>query len=161
MSNGRRSQRAQPSPHLLTVTVLVSPLRRVGFNNVRRELGLVRSAIECCQPTRSAITVAGIFGCSFSSNRICGSTASTSDPFGGRTYRGGVSVFSADATVFLAIPNSRAIADCESPSDLYSRRISAQFSNVITPQGVLGVLNFHPSITAQFSRRRHFQMPSS
>lgn len=62
-----------------------------------------------------------------------------------------MSVFSADATVFLAIPNSRN-SGLREPLDLYSRRISAQFSNVITPQGVLGVLNFHPSTTAQLSR---------
>lgn len=46
MSNGRRSQGAQPSPHLLTVTVLVSPLRRVGFNNVRRELGVLTGDVD-------------------------------------------------------------------------------------------------------------------
>lgn len=54
--------------------------------------------------------------------------------------------------MFLAIPNRRAIAACDNFSDLYSRRISAQSSNVITPQAVLGVLSFHPLTTAQLSR---------
>lgn len=36
------------------------------------------------QPIRSAITVAGIVGVCFKSSRICGSTASTAEPFGGR-----------------------------------------------------------------------------
>jgi hypothetical protein len=40
---------------------------------------------ECVQPTRSAITVAGIVGHSASSARICGSTPSTSDPFPARS----------------------------------------------------------------------------
>lgn len=56
------------------------------------------------------------------------------------------------ATVFLAMPNRRAIAACESFSALCSRRISAQSSNVIAPQAVLGMLRLHPSTTAQFSR---------
>jgi hypothetical protein len=35
---------------------------------------------ECCQPIRSAITVAGIVGQACSSSRILGSSGSTIDP---------------------------------------------------------------------------------
>ncbi|MFG2794351.1 hypothetical protein [Streptomyces sp. NPDC048419] len=42
--------------------------------------------IPRCQPNRSAITVAGIVGVSRSSSRICTSTASTAEPFAGRSY---------------------------------------------------------------------------
>jgi len=96
--------------------------------------------------------VAGIRGCSASSNRTRASTASTNDPAGARSYFGGRSEANAEATVFLEIPNRRAIAACDNFSDRCSRRISAQSSNVITPQAVLGVLKLHPLITAQFSR---------
>jgi len=62
--------------------------------------------------------------------------------------------------VLRAIPNLLAIAACDKPSDLRNRRISAQSSTLITPQAVLGVLNLHPSTTAQYSRdvdTRHLQ----
>jgi hypothetical protein len=42
------------------------------------------------RPIRSAITVAGIVGASFNSSRICGSTGSTTEPFGGREWPGGL-----------------------------------------------------------------------
>ncbi len=48
------------------------------------------------------------------------------------TYRGGRSLASARRTAFLEIPRSREIALIAIPSDLCSRRISAQFSTVIT-----------------------------
>ena len=50
--------------------------------------------------------------------RICGSTASTSDPGDSRSYLGGTSEANADLTVFRATPNCRAIALIASPSDL-------------------------------------------
>jgi len=84
-----------------------------------------------------------------SGNRTLGSTASTLEPAGARPYFGGRSEANALATVFREIPNIRAIPACEMPSDRCSRRISAQFSTVITPQAVLGVLKIHPSIAAQ------------
>jgi hypothetical protein len=57
------------------------------------------------QPIRSGITVAGISGHCSSSSRICGSTASTSEPFAARWYFGGASSAIALRTVFLEIPN--------------------------------------------------------
>jgi hypothetical protein len=42
--------------------------------------------IEYGHSIRSAITVAGIVGQAFNNSRICGSTASTTDPVGGRRY---------------------------------------------------------------------------
>jgi len=62
------------------------------------------------QPIRSAITVAGISGHCASSSRICGSTASTIEPFGARWYFGGASSVIALRTVFLEIPSFLAIA---------------------------------------------------
>lgn len=62
------------------------------------------------QPIRSGITVAGISGHCSSSSRICGSTASTIEPFGARWYFGGASSGIALRTVFLEIPNFLAMA---------------------------------------------------
>lgn len=45
MRSRRPSGTTAAAPYQLTVTVLVSPLRRIGLNNVRRELGLVRGAL--------------------------------------------------------------------------------------------------------------------
>jgi hypothetical protein len=92
-------------------------------------------------------------GNSASSDRIAGSNASTADPLGGRRYLGGLPDANAFATVFLEIPNRLAIPACDSPSDTCSRRISAQSSTLITPKpSYSGVLNLHPSTTAQSSR---------
>ncbi|OIQ80460.1 hypothetical protein GALL_377780 [mine drainage metagenome] len=113
-----------------------------------RSLRIVNDPV---QPIRSAITVAGIVGNSASSTRTRASTASTLEPRDARSYFGGRSEANALDTVFREIPNRLAIPACEMPSDRCSRRISAQFSTVITPQAVLGVLKIHPSITAQFS----------
>jgi hypothetical protein len=84
--------------------------------------------IEYAQPIRSAITVAGIVGNAFNSSRTRGSTSSTTDPAGVRRYRGGPSLANADLTVFLEIPNPRAISEIDTPSDRRNRRISAQSS---------------------------------
>ena len=51
----------------------------------------------------------------------------------GRSYRGGSSAANAERTVFRATPNRREIALIAIPSDLCSRRISAQSSILITP----------------------------
>lgn len=57
--------------------------KRVGF--AFSQLGAaVWTVMSRSQPIRSAITVAGIVGVCFNSSRICGSTTSTADPFGGR-----------------------------------------------------------------------------
>jgi hypothetical protein len=83
-------------------------------------------------PIRCAITVAGIVGVANSNSRIARSNASTADPFGIRTYRGGRSLTSAFLTVFRATPNRRAITAIGMPSARRSRRISAQSSTLIT-----------------------------
>ncbi len=64
---------------------------------------------ERVQPIRSAITVDGIVGYAFSNSRICGSTASTTDPFSGRSYFGGLSEARARFTVLRDTPSTRAI----------------------------------------------------
>lgn len=63
-----------------------------------------------CQPIRSAITVDGMSGHCSSSSRICGSTASTTEPFAARWDFGGSSSATALRTVFREIPNFLAIA---------------------------------------------------
>jgi hypothetical protein len=71
-------------------------------------------------PIRSASTVAGIVGVSASSSRICGSTASTTDPDRRRSYRGGLSRRNAAFTVLFEHPNRRAItfhASLTAPTD--------------------------------------------
>ena len=88
---------------------------------------------ECSHPIRSAITVAAISGNSASNTRIAGSNSSTTDPPGARTYLGGSSASNAARTVFLAMPNLRAIALIANFSDRCNRRISAQSSTLITP----------------------------
>jgi len=54
--------------------------------------------------------VAGIRGYAWSSSRIRGSTASTIDPPGLRTYRGGPELLTAARTVFRDTPITLAIA---------------------------------------------------
>ena len=89
--------------------------------------------MERSHPIRSAITVAGIDGYAFSSSRIRGSAASTTDPAGLRSYFGGRSLAIAARTVFLEIPIARAIALTGICSARYSLRISAQSSTESTP----------------------------
>jgi hypothetical protein len=60
--------------------------------------------IECSQPIRSAITVAGIRGSARNNSRICGSTASTNEPRAGRAYFGARSDANAARTVFRRPP---------------------------------------------------------
>jgi hypothetical protein len=78
------------------------------------------------------ITVDGISGNSASNARICGSTASTIEPFAGRSYRGGWCELSARRTVFRAIPNRLAMARIAIPSARCNLRISAQSSTFNT-----------------------------
>jgi hypothetical protein len=84
------------------------------------------------QPTRSAITVAGIVGTAFNSSRIRGSNTSTRDPAGVRSYLGGPSLANAAFTVFREHPITRAISEIENPSERRSLRISAQSSTIST-----------------------------
>jgi hypothetical protein len=84
------------------------------------------------QPIRSAITVAGIVGSALSNSRIRGSTASTTDPCGARTYFGGPSEANAAFTVFFEHPITRATALIGIRSARCNRRISAQSSTLST-----------------------------
>jgi len=88
--------------------------------------------IEYGHPIRSAITVAGIRGNAVSNSRIRRSKGSASDPDRTRSYLGGSSLANAAFTVFREQPISRAISEIEIPSDLRSRRISAQSSTIST-----------------------------
>ena len=99
-------------------------------------------------------------GNSASTALICGSTASTIDPFPARTYRGGSCEASALRTVFRAIPSLRAIAvSLVLVYHLVPRRLTGGFTGVdvffvisgflITshllarpPRGVLDLLTF-------------------
>lgn len=99
--------------------------RYAGRNSRTRS---VNTVIPRVQPTRSAITVAGIVGVFFSSPRIASSNASTADPAGVRSYFGGASDANAERTVFLEIPNVLAINLIGNPSARCNRRISAQSS---------------------------------
>jgi hypothetical protein len=92
----------------------------------------LRIVIPRCQPIRSAITDAGIVGVSRKSSQICTSTASTAEPFSGRSYFGGRSCARARFTVFFEMPRCRAIALIGICSARCSLRISAQSSTRIT-----------------------------
>ncbi len=108
--------------------------RYAGRSSATRSFNTV---IPRVQPIRSAITVAGIVGTSANNSRILGSNPSTADPCGDRTYLGGPSDPIADLTVFLEIPNRRAIALIAIPSARCNRRISAQSSTLNTPHDPL------------------------
>jgi len=123
-----------------------------GPNNGRSCATRPRSTdAECSQPTRSAITVAGISGNSLSNDRIRGSNASTFDPAGARTYRGGTSEANAARTVFRANPKRRAIVLIPNFSDLCNRRISAQSSTLITPSLCPRGVKLHSAARGQCS----------
>ncbi len=72
--------------------------------------------IEPVQPTRWAITVAGICGYVDNNARIRGSTALIAEATGSPWYFGGPSLATAAATVSRAMPSCRAIARCDKPS---------------------------------------------
>lgn len=103
------------------------------------------------QPTRSAITVAGIEGVASNNRRISGSKLSIADPTAARSYLGGPDEANADATVFREIPNCLAIARPDNRSDRCNRRISAQSSTVITLLIVEEWLTIQPQHVAQYS----------
>lgn len=106
--------------------------------------------IDRVHPIRSAITVAGMSGVARSSSRIAGSTASTIEPLGARTYFGGTSRANARRTAFLETPSRRAIALIAIPSTRCSLRISAQSSTVITLLSVAEGVRFQPTLRGQF-----------
>src|SRR5215218_10884156 len=128
MSGNQKSHWAI-SPATYTVRLAGSGGRYAGRNSATRPLSV---RIEYGQPIRSAITVAGIRGNALSNSRIRGSKASTSDAEGARSYFGGPSLANAAFTVFREQPISRAISEIDTPSDLRSRRISAQSSTIST-----------------------------
>lgn len=64
--------------------------------------------IEPAQPTRSAITVAGMSGVAASNWRTSGSNGVNAVGTAGRSYLGGQSEANARSTVDLPIPKSRA-----------------------------------------------------
>ncbi|CRK60480.1 1-deoxy-D-xylulose 5-phosphate synthase [Alloactinosynnema sp. L-07] len=120
------------SPAAYVVREAGSGGRYTGRNSATRSDS---TRIDRFQPIRSAITVAGIVGYARNNSRIRGSTASTIEPFNGRTYFGGASEASAARTVFLETPKTRAITLIGKRSDLRKRRISAQSStdNTLRP----------------------------
>jgi hypothetical protein len=87
--------------------------RYTGRSSATRCLNTV---IPRVQPTRSAITVAGIVGTNSSCSRITSSNASTADPAGLRSYFGGASEATAAGTVFRETPNVLAIVLIGNPS---------------------------------------------
>ena len=110
--------------------------------------------IDPVQPTRSAITVAGMSGVVLSNARTSGSNGSNEVGTGGRSYFGGRSEANARSTVDLPIPRSRATCRCGTPSAT-SRRIKAQSSTEITHPICLGGLVFDRRYGLVFKRRRH------
>jgi hypothetical protein len=89
-----------------------------------------------------------------------GSTASTIEPAGLRSYFGGASDPNAARTVFLETSNTRAISEIDIRSARHSRRISAQSSTLNThflPGSVRArvirkVVSFRLPRPGQFSR---------
>lgn len=83
--------------------------------------------------------------------RIRGSTSSTTDPTGARSYLGGISAASLAFTVFFEIPNCRAITLIGIFSAKYNRRISAQSSTCNIPFVLPARLGARVSGGSQFS----------
>jgi hypothetical protein len=155
MAGNHRSHWAtSPAPY--AVRDAGSGGRYTGRSSRTRSLSTVNDRV---QPIRSAMTVAGILGQACSNSRMRGSTGSTTDPRGVRSYRGGPSAARARFTVFFEHPITLATALIGIPSARYSRRISAQSStpNTSLPpqldssQGLRGV-NFQASVGGQYSR---------
>ena len=113
--------------------------------------------IDPVHPTRSAITVAGISGCSANIARTRDSNGVNEVSTGGRSYFGGRSEANARATVDLPTPKSRATRRCGTPSAT-SRRINAQSSTEITHPICLGGVIFERRYGLVFERRRHTQL---
>lgn len=101
------------------------------------------------QPTRSAITVAGMSGVSATRPRTLASTAANDVGTDRRPYVGRPSDFAASITVVREMPNRRSIAACGTPSAA-SPLISVQSSLVITLPIVSGWSLFTGE-TVQFS----------
>ena len=110
--------------------------------------------IDPIQPTRSAITVAGISGCSERITRTFASNGANAVGTTARSYFGGRSEASAWSTVARPIPNCRATCRRGTPSAT-SRLINAQSSTEITHPICLGGLVFDRRYCLVFKRRRH------
>ena len=104
--------------------------------------------IEPDQPTRSAITVAGISGCSSNNARTRASNGENDVAAGVRSYFGGAVDATAFTTVVREIPNRSAICFFGTPSAA-RLRIKAQSSTVITLQS--SSVHFSSVATDQFS----------
>ena len=110
--------------------------------------------IEPVQPTRSAITVDGISGCSDKITRTLASNGVNAVGTARRSYFGGRSDATARSTVARPIPNCRATCRRGTPSAT-SRLINAQSSTEITHPICLGGLVFDRRYGLVFKRRRH------
>jgi hypothetical protein len=112
--------------------------------------------IEPVQPTRSAITVAGISGCSHKIARTLASNGVNAVGTARRSYLGGRSDTTARSTVARPIPNCRATCRRGTPSAT-SRLINAQSSTEITHPICLGGLAFDRRYGLVFKRRRQVE----
>lgn len=110
--------------------------------------------IDPSPPTRSAITVAGISGCSLRIARTLDSNGVNEVGTGLRSYFGGRSEATARTTVALPIPRSRATCRRGTPSAT-NRRINAQSSTEIAHPICPGGLVFERRYGLIFERRRH------
>ena len=130
-----------------------SSLRNCGRN---RATFSRNQEIDPSQPTRSAITVAGISGNSASNSRTRGSNGENDVVTGLRSYFGGASEATAFTTVVREIPRRTAICAFGTPSAA-SLRIRAQSSKVITPQSSR-VFTFQASPLSSFRAASTTQM---
>src|SRR5215208_120844 len=96
MSGNQKSHWAI-SPATYTVRPAGSGGRYAGRNSATRPLNV---RIPYGQPTRSAITVAGILGTALTNSRIRGAVAASRGPAGARVFLGGPSLANAAFTVF-------------------------------------------------------------
>ena len=87
---------------------MTGPARRVRQQIGARSFNTVTPRV---QPILSAITVAGVPASNSSCSRIFGSTASTIDPAGLRSYFGAASDAIAARTVFLGTPEFVKVAE--------------------------------------------------
>ena len=155
-SAGTRSRTGRSRPARYLVRDAGSGGRYTGRSSAHPLLEHRRS--PRAHPIRSAITVAGIVGNACSSSRIRGSTASTTDPAGRRSYLGGPSRPAPPAPCSSSTPSTRAITLIGIPSARCSRRISAQSSTDNTPSsparlepGSRQGVKIRPSTRGQFS----------
>jgi len=151
---GNHRSHCAASPASQTSRSAGSGGRRSGRSRRSRRTLSRNHVIDPSQPTRSAITVAGISGCSTRIARTRPSNAVNDVATAGREYRGGESEATARATVDRPTPRSLATCRCGTPSAT-SRRINAQSSTEITHPLCPGGLRFDRRYGLVFERRRH------